>query len=590
MKHTIALLSLIVGILLGTTALFAETPLAERKEVVVIHAYQRDYKQTEILEKGIKEAFADADTSVKIRYEYLDALNYYSATYFTNYAMMLAEKYKDVPVDGIILCNDDALDFYIAHGTTIFGEQVPVVATSINAVSSHKPFPKGITVVEERPNFKKTIQVALEQNKTSDVKRLHFILDNTTTGRSMRDELASVVKTFYSDYEAYYYNTLSPSALKTLLDKTGASDVFFYVLYSRDQMGQAYFYEDVAAYIIDGTEHPVYVFWDFFLETGAVGGYVVDSAFYGRAAADYLLDAWMGRPLPEVVYERESGHYYAFDHQVVQAFDIEPLPEGARLFNAPQSYFERNKYVLVVFVPLTLVLLVIIALLTFGFRQKQSAFEKEKTIHALNVKMMAAQKDIISFLGDIVETRSMETGDHVKRVAKVSGFVGRHCGLSDEAAHRLEMISPMHDVGKIVIPERILQKPGKLTVTEFDEMKTHTVVGHDLLSKSDQPILNEAAVVALEHHERWDGNGYPSGKSGEDIHIFARITSIADVYDALRSERVYKKAWDRQSAVDLLAKERGKAFDPALVDVFLAHVDEIESLRDGSFVPDSTKN
>ncbi|MDF2721708.1 MAG: hypothetical protein K0Q59_1383 [Paenibacillus sp.] len=197
----------------------------------------------------------------------------------------------------------------------------------------------------------------------------------------------------------------------------------------------------------------------------------------------------------------------------------------------------------------------------------------------LNQEVENTQKEIIFTMGEITETRSKETGYHVKRVAEYSKLLALSYGLSEEEAETLRLASPMHDVGKVGIPDAILNKPGKLTEDEFEIIKTHAAIGHSMLKHSQINLLNAAAIIAHQHHERYDGSGYPNGIKGEDIHIYGRITAIADVFDALSSERVYKKAWGLPDIVALFQEERGKHFDPALVDIFLANIDGMARIR-----------
>jgi len=182
-------------------------------------------------------------------------------------------------------------------------------------------------------------------------------------------------------------------------------------------------------------------------------------------------------------------------------------------------------------------------------------------------------------MGEIGETRSKETGNHVKRVAEYSLLLGTLIGLDKEQCHLLKMASPMHDIGKVAIPDNILLKPGKLDADEWVVMKTHASIGYDLLKDSERPILKAAAIVAGQHHEKWNGSGYPNGTSGKDIHIYGRITALADVYDALASERVYKKAWPLEKVIQLITDESGKHFDPELVDLFLDNQEIFNTIR-----------
>jgi PAS domain S-box-containing protein len=197
----------------------------------------------------------------------------------------------------------------------------------------------------------------------------------------------------------------------------------------------------------------------------------------------------------------------------------------------------------------------------------------------LNREILATQREVISTMGAIGETRSKETGAHVKRVAEYSRLLALKVGLTLEEAEELRMASPMHDIGKVGIPDSILNKPGKLTDEEFEVMKTHASLGYNMLCHSDQKLLHTAAIVANEHHEKWDGSGYPNGSSRTNIHIYGRITAITDVFDALGHDRIYKEAWPLEEILDLFKRERGKHFDPQLVDLFMENLDEFLMIK-----------
>jgi response regulator RpfG family c-di-GMP phosphodiesterase len=189
------------------------------------------------------------------------------------------------------------------------------------------------------------------------------------------------------------------------------------------------------------------------------------------------------------------------------------------------------------------------------------------------------QRELVYLLGEAVEKRSKETGGHVKRVAKISQLLAIKAGLSENEAELLKHAAPLHDVGKIAIPDAILNKPGKHTPEEWEIMKTHAQVGYEILSKSDKRILQLGAKVAQQHHEKWDGSGYPNGLTGTDIDISGRIVALADVYDALGSERCYKSAWPHDKIIELIQEQSGKHFDPELVNHLKDSIDEINELR-----------
>jgi len=198
----------------------------------------------------------------------------------------------------------------------------------------------------------------------------------------------------------------------------------------------------------------------------------------------------------------------------------------------------------------------------------------------VNDEIINTQKEIIYKMGEIGETRSNETGNHVKRVAQYSYLLAIKSGLGQEEADTLKIASPMHDIGKVGIPDSVLKKPEKLNDEEWKIMQTHTSIGYKMLKGSQRPILKAAAIVSREHHEKWDGTGYPNALATEKIHIYGRITAVADVFDALGSKRVYKDAWELNDILEFFKKQRGKHFDPNLVDILFEHLDEFLEIRD----------
>ena len=209
-------------------------------------------------------------------------------------------------------------------------------------------------------------------------------------------------------------------------------------------------------------------------------------------------------------------------------------------------------------------------------RQRQEYDE----LMALKQEIEDTQKEVVFTMGAIGESRSKETGNHVKRVAEYSKILALYYGLPEEEAEMIKQASPMHDIGKVAIPDAILNKPGKFTDEEFEHMKKHAELGFEMLKYSERPLLKCASIVAYEHHEKYNGKGYPNGTIGEDIHIYGRITAVADVFDALGSDRCYKKAWNDEKIFNLFREERGQHFDPKLVDIFFEYLDEFLTIRD----------
>jgi len=188
--------------------------------------------------------------------------------------------------------------------------------------------------------------------------------------------------------------------------------------------------------------------------------------------------------------------------------------------------------------------------------------------------------EIVQRLGLAAEYKDNETGLHVIRMSHYSALIARGAGFDEEAAEELLHASPMHDVGKIGIPDRILQKPGKLTPEEWAVMQEHPVIGARIIGNHPKGLLRMAYDIALTHHEKWDGSGYPQGLAGEAIPLVGRIVAIADVFDALTTERPYKKAWPINEALAYIREQAGKHFDPTLVEIFFTQLPDILSVKE----------
>jgi PAS domain S-box-containing protein len=194
-------------------------------------------------------------------------------------------------------------------------------------------------------------------------------------------------------------------------------------------------------------------------------------------------------------------------------------------------------------------------------------------------ELRLSRRETVERLTKAIELHDLSTGKHVDRMARVASFLGSQLGLDDERVHLLQLAAPMHDVGKIAIPSEILRKPGPLTPEEREEMKRHTTIGHEILANSESDLLRVAATIALTHHEHYDGSGYPQGLAGEEIPLEGRITAIADVFDALLSDRHYRSALAVEETVEVIKAGRGSQFDPRIVDLLLTHLDEALSVR-----------
>ncbi|WP_448213445.1 response regulator [Colwellia sp. MEBiC06753] len=189
------------------------------------------------------------------------------------------------------------------------------------------------------------------------------------------------------------------------------------------------------------------------------------------------------------------------------------------------------------------------------------------------------QKELLYIVGEAIEAKSKETGAHVQRVALICELFAQKLGLSEQFIDAIKLAAPLHDIGKVAIPERILNKPGKLNDEEWAIMKTHAEVGSDMLAKSTAGIAKLSARLAHYHHENWDGSGYPDGLAGENIPLEARIMAVADVFDALGSKRCYTEKWQEQDIKDFIQAQRGIKFEPKLVDILFDNYQEFTEIR-----------
>jgi putative two-component system response regulator len=195
-------------------------------------------------------------------------------------------------------------------------------------------------------------------------------------------------------------------------------------------------------------------------------------------------------------------------------------------------------------------------------------------------ELQGAYRDTIHRLVLAAEYKDEDTGDHIVRMTRYSALLAEKLGMSNKEVQNIRFSAPMHDVGKIGIPDNILMKPGKLTNEEFDFMKTHANIGAKILVNSKAEILQLAHQVAISHHEKWNGRGYPQGLSGDKIPIAGRIVGLADVFDALTSKRPYKDPYPLDVACDIIRKEHGQHFDPDVADVFLENIDEFVKIKE----------
>lgn len=256
---------------------------------------------------------------------------------------------------------------------------------------------------------------------------------------------------------------------------------------------------------------------------------------------------------------------------------LKRISEGAQPFTKKNAstIFVVSLSVLVfgLYNPLTAITLCMVGLF-FSQLIKYGTFLQERAEETNRI-----QESMIVSFAEVVENKSEQTGQHVKRVAEYSGIIAAKMGLPDEAVENLRLASMMHDIGKLMIPTEILEKPARLTDEEYAEIKKHSGYGGKLLNSVEGDVMELAKNIALEHHERVDGHGYPNGKNGKEILLESKIVAVADVYDALTSKRSYKEPWDEKKAYEEILKGSGTQFDEKVVDAFKSAYPQINQVR-----------
>ncbi|HHH45388.1 MAG TPA: HD domain-containing protein [Thiotrichales bacterium] len=210
--------------------------------------------------------------------------------------------------------------------------------------------------------------------------------------------------------------------------------------------------------------------------------------------------------------------------------------------------------------------------------QDRARWLESRVSEAVNALRIREQETLLR-LAKAGEYRDEETGNHVFRMAKYARLIAEALGEDEETCHIIELAAPMHDIGKIGVPDHVLRKPGRLTPEEFEIMKQHTVIGYEILKDSPSQFLQMGAVIALRHHEKFNGTGYPHGLRGDDIPLPARIVAVADVYDALTSKRPYKEGWTTRDSVEYLMQQSGRHLDPRCVEAFLDQIDKVRRIQ-----------
>jgi HD-GYP domain-containing protein (c-di-GMP phosphodiesterase class II) len=550
----------------------------DRPAVLVIHSYAADYSWTRDMHAGIVSVLDAPEVRARWRVEYMDAKHHDSPAYHARLLELFREKYGRERFDGVILTDDHALDFVALHQGELF-PGTPMAACGINDLKSVPPGARDMNIIIESLAHLETLNAALWQNPGA--RKIFVMIDGTLTGKSILREFLEQTRELARRVEIEVVPPMTRDELVRFAAERAEGELIYLLVYFQDAAGQVFTAEEIPRAVAAASPVPVYVAWDFQLGSGVVGGCVTSAFGHGQKAARTLLDRLAGKNPPAAYSGLAGVNRHTYDYAALERFGIPSslLPGDAVVLNRPLSYYERHRSAILSALAVIAILGVIIALLVMNVLKQRRINRGNREIMNLNREMIDTQRELLSTLGEVLETRSQETAYHVRRVAAYSALLGGKYGLPEEDILLLEAAAPMHDIGKIGIPDAILNKPGKLDDEEYESIKHHTVIGQRILHTSDRRLMAEARKIALQHHERWDGTGYPCGLKGEEISLPARICALADVYDALSLDRVYKEAWPREKVLDFIRRERGGMFDPRIVDLFFENLDEIEAIR-----------
>ncbi|PQJ84648.1 metal-dependent phosphohydrolase [Aliivibrio sifiae] len=546
--------------------------------ILILHSYSPSYEWTMNIEKGIQNTIKNADKNIRLSIEYMDSKRIDNKQYHAEYQYYLSIKYKIDYFDAVIASDDNALNFLIKNADNLYPD-IPIVAVGINNLSPDLGTLKNrLTIYYERDHISKNLELA--QSLFPNVKTIYLLSDDSLTSQLIRKHFLSEAEKF-AQLTVKVINDKSLEEATAFLSTAPRDSVAFLTHYNTElNKGRYYDYAAIASVLSKNSAIPIFVFWEHYIGYGVLGGYVNRSYSLGVQSILSLRQKLNFTITEKVSNFPSAWEGYLFDSSMVERFHLkrQELPHASSVVNEPYSYLYEHRNIISVSALLVVMMLGIIITQYIAILRKKELNENKSHILALQRKTLTVQKEMIEVLGEAIETRSGETGSHVRRVAKMSWLLGKIYGLPLSEYELIEVISPMHDVGKIGISEAILDKPGKLTQDERKIIEQHTVMGYNLLSSGGE-IMQSAARIALEHHERWDGKGYPNQLVADEIYIFARITAITDVFDALMSKRCYKEPWPLDKVIALFEKECGKQFDPNLCQMFLNNIQKFVDIR-----------
>lgn len=553
--------------------LFSSFIWANPKTVLFLNSYSREFKWTERQLKGI-ENVQDKE-NYKSYYEYLNINEVNGKAYLEEYKKLLKIKYADIQIDLVVTTDDFAYKF-LTENKDIFKKIPYVIASGVVEYG----YEKNTSYILKEFDIDRNLDLIKKQfTKDKTVKNIYFVIDDTEESKVLKERIKNYLS-FNKDFNFIWLSS-DYNILKKELKEIRGNSAIIHLSYFKDNNQLSLDYKKILKDLYEGIEVPIYSVFDFYLlpDTNIMGGYVVDAEKFGEKIGEAIKNYFQGNSVNNSINIANYSDY-KFSLDEIEEFDVKYIPIKSEIYSKQMGYLKSRKYEI-----LSIIIILIISGINIyhnrrNYKAQKKINEQNKKIWELDRDLYKTQKEVIAALGQIIENRSKETANHTTRVAQISRYIGELMGFDEEEAASIEIASPLHDVGKIGIPDNVLEKAGKLTNEEYDIIKTHSAIGYSILKESKIPILTIAANIAHEHHERWDGKGYPKGISGEKISIYARITAVADIFDALLSKRVYKEPWPMDKVLDFYRDEKGKIFDPKIVDVFLENIDKVIEIRE----------
>lgn len=559
-------------------ASFQASAQSQFRNVFVLHSYEPSYEWTKAIQKAIYKTSSDASQPIQLSIEYMDSKRISGDEYEAVFAEYLEKKYHDFSFDGIIVTDDAALRFIKKLDVPNFRNR-PIVAGGINDLQASLNDVSLESHIFYEENFV-VDNILLIRKLKPEMKRLYFLTDESVTSSLLRDSISHFLEQL-SDIEIVDITNESLEATENILSNSSPNDAVLLTHFNTMVQNNIYYqYAETAVRLSASSPAPIFVPWEFLIHGDVLGGYVSSASLLG-----YKLVKQLGTMVENPFSVSKVGwgtEKAVFQYSAIKKYGISEsdLPEGSKILNKPVPFLERYSSVVPV-LGSVIVSILIMAFLFFTYiRNRNSTLFHDQKVASLELKMNNVLVRFISILSESVESRSEVSGNHVRRVAKISARLAYEYGLSKGDCTIIELASPMHDVGKVAVPESILCKNGTLTPEERGLVQLHPAIGYRLLNDPDAELMSVAATIALDHHEHWDGNGYPEGKSGISINLFARIVAVADVFDALKSSKSYKPAWTDERVKSYFIEQKGKQFEPKLVDIFLANFDALTLIRE----------